>query len=543
MDQIFYNGKIITMEKANAAEEMKDAPEAVLVRNGQIFKVGSLTEIEATANEQAVRHDLDGKCLMPSFIDAHSHVVMSGQMAMLADLSGCVSFDDVAAVLRDYITDNHFTKENVVIGFGYDHNFLQEKAHPDKRVLDKVSLEIPILILHISAHLACANSAALELAGICSETLDPDGGMIGRMGDMSNEPSGYVEEAGMQLLQAALLSKVKPDFELMQQKMQEIYIENGVTTVQDGASSENDIKMLSSLDASGKLKIDVIAYPVMHSDEKDLGTKYEISDNASGRKLKIGGYKIVLDGSPQGRTAWMSEPYLDGKSEYCGYPWMKDELVAALVKRAVCERKQILAHCNGDAASEQFIRAYEKAVTETGCEASLRPVMIHCQTVRNDQLDKMARLKMIASIFVGHVWYWGDIHMKNFGAERGNHISPVKDAIDRGVVVNFHQDTPVTKPDMLHSVWCAVNRVSRGENIIGAEQAVSVYDALKAVTVNAAYQYFEENEKGSIKEGKRADLVILDKSPLDIDKSEIRNIKVMETIKDGKAIYKMKTVC
>ena len=155
----------------------------------------------------------------------------------------------------------------------------------------------------------------------------------------------------------------------------------------------------------------------------------------------------------------------------------------------------------------------------------------------------MARLKMIASIFVGHVWYWGDIHMKNFGAERGNHISPVKDAIDRGVVVNFHQDTPVTKPDMLHSVWCAVNRVSRGENIIGAEQAVSVYDALKAVTVNAAYQYFEENEKGSIKEGKRADLVILDKSPLDIDKSEIRNIKVMETIKDGKAIYKMDIVC
>ncbi len=128
--------------------------------------------------------------------------------------------------------------------------------------------------------------------------------------------------------------------------------------------------------------------------------------------------------------------------------------------------------------------------------------------------------------------------MRNFGTERGSHISPVKDALDRGICVNFHQDTPVTKPDMLHSVWCAVNRVSRNGCKIGENQAIDVYDALKAVTVNAAYQYFEENTKGSISTGKRADLVILDKSPLDVDKMEIKEINVLETIKDGETVYR-----
>ena len=204
---------------------------------------------------------------------------------------------------------------------------------------------------------------------------------------------------------------------------------------------------------------------------------------------------------------------------------------------AVEEEQQLLVHCNGDAASEQFLRLYEKISNETGNIRELRPVMIHCQTVRNDQLDRMAKLGMIASIFVGHVWYWGDIHRKNFGAVRGDHISPVKDALDRGVVVNFHQDTPVTKPNMMHSVWCAVNRLSRGGAVIGNEQKISVYEALKAVTIQAAYEYFEEASKGSIEVGKRADLVILDQSPLETDPMLIRDIQVMATIKDGKVIY------
>ena len=340
------------------------------------------------------------------------------------------------------------------------------------------------------------------------------------------------------------MPKTKPDYDRMLWEMQKTYIENGITTVQDGATTENDMNALLGMSKSKALKLDVVAYPLMSSGGVELMQKYGETYKQYVNGLKIGGYKLVLDGSPQGRSAWMSEPYIGEDPDYCGYPWMEDDKVQAYVRQAVDENRQILAHCNGDAAADQFIQAYEKAVRDTAAYSAateeLRPVMIHCQTVRNDQLDRMAKLNMIASIFVGHVWYWGDIHVKNFGSQRGKHISPARDAIDRGVMVNFHQDTPVTKPDMLHSVWCSVNRISRGGNRIGEDQAVSVYEALKAVTINGAYQYFEEDSKGSIAAGKRADLVLLDRSPLEIDPMEIKNIKVLETIKDGKTISRKK---
>ena len=257
--------------------------------------------------------------------------------------------------------------------------------------------------------------------------------------------------------------------------------------------------------------------------------------------VKIGGYKILLDGSPQGKSAWMSKPYEDS-GDYCGYPWLQDEQVHACIKRALVDNQQLLTHCNGDAASQQLLDIYEKelAASENPNKNNLRPVMIHCQTVRDDQLDRMAALKMIPSIFVAHTWYWGDVHLKNFGDERGRRVSPVKSALDRGLIYNFHTDTPIVRPKLLHSVWAAVNRITRGGVNIGPEQCVGVYDALKGITINSAYAYFEEDTKGSIKAGKRADLVILDRNPLKVDKMEIRDIQVLETIKDGETIYQAK---
>ena len=536
MERIFFNGKIITMEFPNEKEERENEPEAILIRDGIIVSTGALLDIEKYAGADAIRTDLKGKCLMPAFIDAHSHFVMSGQMSMMANLSECESFNDIIVALKKYMKDNKITKENVIIGFGYDHNFLKENAQPDKRVLDQVSAEIPIFILHVSAHLACANSAALKIAGIDENTADPEGGVIGRFFD-STEPNGYVEEAALNLLQIAIFPRIKFDIKAIFEKVQEEYISNGITTVQDGASTEKDIKMLINISKMNNLKIDVVSYLLMSNGGTQIMEKYEKEYLSYKNHFKIGGYKLVLDGSPQGRSAWMTEPYLGGESNYKGYPWMQDETVYKYVIEAISQNRQLLAHCNGDAASEQFLNIYEKALKETQNKMNLRPVMIHCQTVRNDQLDRMAQMSMIASIFIGHVWYWGDIHIKNFGHKRGEHISPAKDALNRGVLINFHQDTPVTKPDMLHSIWCAVNRISRSGKVIGENQKINIYDALKAVTINAAYQYFEENTKGSITKGKIADLIILDKSPMDIEKMEIKNIKVIETIKDGKTIY------
>jgi len=536
MATIYYNGVIITMTETDKRTSIKNAPEAVMVQDGMITGVGRLDRLKALAGRKVHLVDLQGKCMMPSFIDSHSHIVMNGQMAMCAGLGESESYQDVIDTLRQYIVDKEIKADGAVIGFGYDHNFLKEQAQPDKRVLDQVSTEIPILIIHASAHLACVNSKALELAGITAETPDPKGGVIGRLED-GREPSGYLEEAGMAAVQELIAHRMKPDLAVMVDRMQESYIQYGITTAQDGATTVSDFDILKEAAFAGQLKMDVVAYPLMLNGGEKLLHDHQRWVGKYHKHLKIGGYKLVLDGSPQGRSAWMTEPYLGGEPDYCGYPWMADDQVERYARIAVEEKQQLLVHCNGDAASEQYLDAYGKALAETGCKEDLRPVMIHCQTVRKDQLDRMAEINMIASVFVGHVFYWGDIHRKNLGEVRGNCISPVKDAMDRGVIVNFHQDTPVTKPDMMHSVWAAVNRISRNGQVIGEEQKIDVYDALKAITINGAYQYFEEDTKGTISPGKRADLVILDRSPLAVDPMDIREIEVLETIKDGKTIY------
>lgn len=533
MDTIYYGGRILTME------EDQLFPEAVLVRRGLIQKAGPLKEVMDAAGNSVKKVNLEGKCLMPGFLDAHSHIVLNGQMALFADLSECRNFQDVKDAMIAYIAENKVTAKQVAVGFGYDNNFLEEQDHPGKVLLDQVSEDIPVMIIHVSGHIGCANSVMLKLAGITDQTEDPQGGKIRRM-EGTGEPDGVLEESAMMGVQNCMGKRIKPDLGKLFSGMQKTYVENGVTTAQEGAANKSGMNMLKMAQMLGKLNIDVVAYPLISDGGAELMKKHKKLTKGYRKHIRIGGYKMLLDGSPQGRTAWMSEPYLGGDPDYCGYPWLTDAEAYGYCLQAVNENQQILTHCNGDAASQQFLNAYEKALhdSDNPNKENLRPVMIHCQTVRNDQLDRMAKISMIPSIFVGHVYYWGDVHVKNFGSVRGNHISPVRDALDRGLMVNFHQDAPITKPNMLHSVWTAVNRISRLGNTIGEDQRIDVYEALKAVTINAAYAYFEEDTKGSIKEGKRADLVILDKCPLDVDKMEIKDIQVLETIKDGKTIYR-----
>lgn len=535
MGKLYYNGKIITMAEAPHTQRV----EAVYVSDGYIRKVGSLESVLKDIPKNTKRIDLKGRCLMPSFIDAHSHIVMNGQMSQAADLSECGSFEEIVEKLKEYIEDQNITSEHVVVGFGYDHNFLKEQRHPDKFALDQASESIPIMITHISGHLCCVNSALLKLAGVDENTKDPAGGFIGRLEDAA-APSGYLEEGAMALVQRHVQERFRVSAASIQENMQDIYIQNGITTVQDGATTEGDLALLSQMSKDGRLKVDVVCYPLAAANGACLMEKYREFDNRYFGKLKIGGYKIILDGSPQGKSAWLSKPY-EGESQYRGYPYYEDADVEQYVMQAIQEGRQILAHCNGDAASEQFLNAYEKSLDKASDAPDLRPVMIHCQTVRKDQLARMAKINMIASIFIGHVWYWGDVHMKNLGFDRGGNISPVKDAISSGVKYNFHQDTPVTKPNMLHSVWCAVNRISRSGNVIGENQKIDVYEALKAVTINAAYEYFEEKEKGSLEPGKKADMVILSDSPLEVDVERIKDIRVMETIKEGETIFKLES--
>jgi predicted amidohydrolase YtcJ len=537
LQKLYYGGDIITMEHEN------DIVEAVLVQDSVIKKVGMLRDFNNELNDINIKKiDLQGKTLMPGFIDPHGHISMVGPMSAMADLSECESFEDIILTLKNYIQANRIEKGEMIIGFGYDHNVLKEEDHPNKFVLNQVSTENPIFILHTSIHMGCANDAALKMVGIDEGTPNPEGGLIGRV-EGTNEPNGYLEEGALVPIQQKILSEVQGDYLRLLDHAQNIYIKNGITTAQDGASSEETVELIKSLAQQEKLKIDIVAYPVVTNNPKKVMEKNQEYAKKYHNHFKIGGYKMLLDGSPQGKTAWLTEPY-EGEDNYRGYPWFREEEVKKFVHMAINDNVQLLTHCNGDAAADQLLRNYEAALAESKNpnKNNLRPVMIHCQTVRNDQLDKMVELKMIPSIFVSHTYYWGDVHLKNLGIERGRRISPAKSAFEKGLVVNFHQDAPVVKPQMLHTIWCAVNRQTRKEVSIGPEECVSVYEALKALTINAAYQYFEEDVKGSIKEGKLADLVILNKNPLKVDQMSIKDIEVVETIKEGQTIYKKSKV-
>ncbi|WP_042143682.1 amidohydrolase [Paucisalibacillus sp. EB02] len=533
MQRLYYGGDIITMENEN------DHVQAVLVEDGKIKKVGTLDDVEYLLSKEKIEKiNLEGKTLMPAFIDAHGHISMVGPISVLADLSGCESFDHIIYTMKAYMEEKGISKGEMVVGFGYDHNNLLEEKHPTKEVLNQVSTENPIFISHASAHMGIANDAALRLIGIDENTPDPEGGHIGRI-EGSNEPNGYLEEGAMMPLQEKVFKQSGMDTAELALVAQDIYIKNGITTIQDGATSLDTINLFKTLSKQKKLKVDVVAYPLVSDDAREIWKNNQDYTTNYSNHFRIGGYKMFLDGSPQGKTAWLTEPY-EGEESYLGYPWFKDEQVKEMASMAIHDNVQLLTHCNGDAASDQLLRNYEAALKESNNpnKNKLRPVMIHCQTVRYDQLDKMVELEMIPSIFVSHTYYWGDVHLKNLGDERGNRISPAKSAFDRGLCVNFHQDAPVIKPDMLHTLWCAVNRQTRKGVTIGPEERVSVYDALKALTINAAYQYSEENIKGSIKEGKLADLVILDENPLKVAKMELKDIQVVETIKEGNTIYR-----
>lgn len=530
MQTIYYNGTILKMD----GEEQDGL--AVFVEDAKIMGIDTMKNLQEQAGEQVELYDLKGRTLMPAFIDSHSHIIMAAQMLMFADLTECISFEQIVSVLKSYAEKRKEQGSGIIIGFGYDHNVLEERRHPNKDVLDKVSKNIPVFIIHVSGHMGVVNSAALTLLNITKETKDPEGGHIGRV-EGTEVPDGYMEEAALMVLQYGLLGGMKMDMASAIQDMQMVYLQNGITTVQDGAASSQTIGILKNFAEQGKLKVDIVSYPVMTDTSFASILDKDLEYN---NRFRLGGYKIILDGSPQGRSAWLSAPYENGKGEK-GYPWMSDEKVLNYCRKAVMEGRQLLAHCNGDAASEQFLDCYEKAWKECGNpKQDLRPVMIHCQTERKDQIERMSKINMIASFFVGHVYYWGDVHLENLGKERGSVISPVGTALKNNVCITFHQDTPVTKPDMLHSIWCAVERRTRKGVLLEQKECIPIYEALKAVTINAAYQYHEENRKGSIAVGKNADLIILDKNPMKVESSEIKEIKVDITIKDGKIVYERK---
>ena len=538
MRKLYFNGTIITVN------ENQPTVEAVLIENGKIIKVGSKDEVFELKDSETELVDLEGKTMLPGFIDSHSHITAVAQTLMIVNLSEANSKEEFISMLKEYVKNNSPKAGEWVIGFGYDNTKFENEEHPTKFDLDTVTTEVPIFVSHASGHISTTNSKALEALGYVGTDYEvPEGGVV-RTVEGSNEPNGVLEENACLAPEKRKIIPA-PSIETLLKcikKAQEIYSSYGLTTAQDAGVDENLHQLLSLAAQKNELIMDVVGQAVQHVTLKLLKNEGTPKREYVNHYKLLGG-KTWLDGSPQGKTAWLTKPYYEvpeGESkDYCGYGTQEDKEVTDYFKSLIENNIQVNVHCNGDAAADQFIRCYKKALEETGSQTDLRPVMVHAQTVREDQLDAMKELGIIPTFFLDHIWFWGDYHYDSvFGPERANRLGPAKSALRRNMNFTLHQDSPVKMPNQILAIHNAVNRQTQSGRILGEDQRLTVMEAIKALTLNAAYQYFEEETKGSIEEGKLADFVILDRNPLEVESSKIKEINVLETIKEGNTIYK-----
>jgi len=294
----------------------------------------------------------------------------------------------------------------------------------------------------------------------------------------------------------------------------DIYAGYGITTIQDANISRAYAELMRAEAQEQAYAVDIVAFIMANplSDEELQAVNYDRSYSGG---FRVGGVKFTLDGSPQGRTAWMSQPYTEGPpgqgADYVAYPSYSPEAYKARMPDLLSRGVPVLAHANGDAAIQLMIDGVREAVAGKPLPDH-RSVAIHAQLARPDQLEQFKELGIIPSYYSVHPYFWGDWHRLSFGEERAAFISPVKATVELGIPYTVHNDSPVVPPDIMRLISITVNRETRSGYVLGSEQRASVLEALYAVTQGAAYQYFEEAEKGSITVGKRADLVILEQS-------------------------------
>jgi predicted amidohydrolase YtcJ len=547
---LYFNGDILTMEGETATYA-----EAVVSTEGTIAFVGTLEEAKAQF-KNASQHDLKGATMLPAFLDGHGHMYSVGLVSMFANLlpppdGPGADFDAIVNTLVEFnATENGkwtFNKFGWIIGNGYDDSQLAEKDHPKAVDLDKVSTEYPVLIAHQSGHLGAMNTKALELMGWTSkDTPDPKEGKLRRNAD--GTPNGVLEENAFFTVFFKIVGNADAEVNAKAIKLgQEQYAQNGYLTAQDGRTTPDQVKAIAEEAQRGNLYIDVVSYPDMRMDGA-----YTFFDSALYRpdhtyknSFRLGGVKLTLDGSPQGKTAWLTHHYFEAPpnehADYKGFPIMSDSLANSYVADAFKNKWQILCHTNGDAAIDQYLNAIEKAQAQY-YYPDHRTVIIHGQTIRKDQIERAAALGVDASLFPMHTFYWGDWHVSSvLGHPRADYISPCKDALAAGLNVTSHHDAPVTFPNSMRVLDATVNRVTRSGVILGPEQRLTAYEGLKTLTTWAAYQYFEEDTKGTLTQGKRADFVILDRNPLKIDPLDIHTLKIVEAVYKGKKVYPANT--
>lgn len=534
--QVFVNGKILTMDAENRVLE------ALSVRGAKVSRVGSTEEILAEVTAKTVVTDLRGRTLMPGFVDAHGHFPGSGQVVFSTDLNSppIGNIEDMSQLLARLKDAHEARPDGWLTGFGYDDTLLAEGRHPTRKDLDQISATRPIAIGHVSGHLYAVNTAALAEIGIDESTPDPEGGIIQRDPNSPDgrRPNGVLEEtAARQVLLKALDIGITDGIRMTTHAARE-YLQAGVTTASAGGMPLGLAKLLGPLSQLNVFPQRVALFPLLEEVESEvLSGEWRPEAMAAGR-LSLPRVKIIADGSIQGYTGYLTEPYYEpykGDVLYRGYPSVSRDDLFRQVEGLHLQKVQYAIHVNGDASVEDALDAIE-AAQKSQPWPDARPLFIHAQMSRQDQIQRMAQLGVTPSFFSSHTYYWGDRHAAIFmGPERAANMSPAGWALDAGIRYSAHADTPVTPMLPLQVVWSQVNRITTGGAELGRHQRVAPMAALRAVTIDAAWQVFMDDSIGSLEPGKLADMIVLSGSPL--GSSDVRELLVERTFIGGAEVY------
>ncbi|MBL7006908.1 MAG: amidohydrolase [Spirochaetia bacterium] len=537
-DTVLINGSIITMDDEHPSAE------AMAVTDGRIGAVGTTREILHCAGPLTNIVDLAGRTAVPGFIESHNHLLFMAADTHGVDCSPVTakSIEHVVERLRDRAAE---TKPGSWIeGWGFDDLRIAEKRHLSSADLDRVSLKHPVCVFHNSRHFVTLNSEGLLLSGISAGTPQPPGGYIGM--DNEGAPNGMLaENSAIQYLRRVLPPRSAEELASGLIQAGKAALAQGITSVHDAAAGTGpaDFAALTAVISGDYLPVRVQGMVPHQFIETIYGLKGEypldgLRTGSGTDRLKIGPVKICIDGSIQGYTAALSEPYHNNPGT-SGFMAMDQHTLDNLVKKYHELGFQIAAHANGDMAIGAFLHAVEKA--QRSCHRiNTRHRLEHCQMVTGEQLKKMAALGINASFFSPHIKFWGDFHYDRFlGPDRANRISPLAEALHAGIRFGIHSDAPVTPLKPLVGMECAVNRLTETGRVLGEDQRITPEQALRAYTLDAAYIGFEEHEKGSISPGKLADITVLSGAVDGLaHASSGKNIQIDMTVIGGKICYK-----
>ena len=531
---VFSGADIVTMDAFRMAEKRPRA-EAACVANGRIAAVGSRGDMLSLASGMGSFEEVSfgGGVIYPGFIDSHSH--LSSYSACLDRVYCGASLGSVAAVLEALRAKASSSRDEWVIGYGYDDSGMADRRHLTRADLDAACADRPVFVMHISMHLGYANTLALQKLGF-DKAPRIDGGEVCLGAD--SMPNGLVLEnacfaafkklpsPGPEQVRANLLRAVAE------------YNRQGFTSFIDGAVGLNgdaDVLLGAYFDLARSGRLNARAYLQLLPAELDKAMERGLM-NAATDHCRIGGAKFFADGSIQGFTAALLEGY-HARPGFRGSLILPPEEIERTILKYHGQGIQVAVHANGDAAIEAVIRGFEKAV-RTVPRTDLRHMLVHAQTASDQQLKRMKACGVIPTLFAQHIEVWGDRHATIYlGPQRASRLDPAGSCVRLGMPFSLHVDTPVLPPTALGCMHAAVNRVSSGGLLLGAEQRISAREALRAYTSYASLCCGGEGDRGRIAPGMLADFTVLDRDLEKVEPAEIKYIRVLATVCGGRVVY------